>query len=237
MRNMEMLDVVYILRNGVKPDEIRYSLRSVEENFPHRAVWFYGGIPRGIEPDRMVGFQQQGYNKWRKVRDSLIRVCGNDDITEDFYLFNDDFYVMRPFEGYEPLIKGSLMHHVEVLERSIGCSSSYSEQLRSTAVELTRRGMDTLDYTMHTPFLVNRKKALETVCAFPECPMFRTLYGNMHRIGGRVAHDHKIQRIDTLPPEDAMFISTNDKSFRDGKVGEYIRETFTEPSRFEVLNG
>ena len=42
---MKKYDVVYILKNDVKPDEIRYSLRSIEQNLEHGNVWFFGGIP------------------------------------------------------------------------------------------------------------------------------------------------------------------------------------------------
>lgn len=50
--NMKKYDIVYILKNDVKPDEIRYSLRSIEQNLEHGNVWFFGGIPEGIRPDR-----------------------------------------------------------------------------------------------------------------------------------------------------------------------------------------
>ena len=35
-------------------------------------------------------------------------------------------------------------------------------------------------------------------------------------------------------PDDRDYLSTNDKTFHEGKVGEYIREVFNKPSRFEV---
>lgn len=42
---MKKRDIVYILRNdmGSDAEELRYSLRSVAENFPARNVWFVGG--------------------------------------------------------------------------------------------------------------------------------------------------------------------------------------------------
>ncbi len=44
-------DVVYILKNDIKSDELRYSLRSVCESFPCRNVVFIGGCPNDITPD------------------------------------------------------------------------------------------------------------------------------------------------------------------------------------------
>ena len=54
---MEMSDIVYLLREG-ENDELRYSLRSVERNFPHDRVIFYGGKPDGIEPDEYIHIEQ-----------------------------------------------------------------------------------------------------------------------------------------------------------------------------------
>ena len=46
-----MHDIVYILRNNIDTDEIKYSMRSVVKNFPFNSIWIYGGKPKGIEPE------------------------------------------------------------------------------------------------------------------------------------------------------------------------------------------
>ena len=71
---MDKHDIVYILRNDIDSDEIRYSLRSVEKYFPHGKVWFYGGKPAGIEPDEYVKVIQQGASKYAKVTNTLSAV-------------------------------------------------------------------------------------------------------------------------------------------------------------------
>ena len=48
----QLLDVVYVLKSNIDPEELRYSLRSVEKNFPHRYVWFVGSQPEGFKPDK-----------------------------------------------------------------------------------------------------------------------------------------------------------------------------------------
>ena len=40
-----MRDIVYIIKDDLPTTELKYSLRSVEANFPHRLVWFVGGKP------------------------------------------------------------------------------------------------------------------------------------------------------------------------------------------------
>ena len=87
-------DIVYLLREG-KNEELVYSLRSVEENFAYRRVWFAGGKPDGLEPDGYMPIKQDAPSKWQNVRNMLVEVCKNDNISKDFWLFNDDFFVLQ----------------------------------------------------------------------------------------------------------------------------------------------
>ena len=115
-----MYDVVYILKSDAAPDELRYSLRSICENLNFRKVWFYCGKPDGLEPDVHVPMIQTGSSKWEKARSSLVAVCKNDDITKKFWLFNDDFYVLKPCKNTKPYHRGLLQDHVKLIEKKRG---------------------------------------------------------------------------------------------------------------------
>ena len=226
-------DIVYILQNDYKSDEIRYSIRSVCKNFPYRKIWFYGGKPQGIEADQVIEVSQQGANKWERVNNTLREICQNDEITEDFWLFNDDFFVMKKVKKVEPMLDGTLWAKANrVSKRYGGRDSKYSAQLKETARALRDKGYDRLNYALHVPMLINRQKGLETIKTF-DLPMFRSLYGNQHRIGGIVVDDVKIQSLVDIPKGDEVFLSTDDKSFSEGAVGEYIRKAFPERCKYE----
>ena len=60
---MKKVDIVYILKNDIDSDELRYSLRSVCENFPCRRVIFIGGCPKDIVPDVYIPHEQIGHTK------------------------------------------------------------------------------------------------------------------------------------------------------------------------------
>ena len=228
-------DIVYILKNNYTSDELTYSIRSVCKNFPYRKIWFYGGAPEGIMPDVLVEYQQSGNNKWEKVRGTLTAICRNDEITPDFWLFNDDFFVMKKVSKLQPMVYGTLSGRVRRIQKKRGGrNSTYSMQLNETARVLNAMGYDSLDYALHVPMLINREKALQTLAAFPDCPMFRSLYGNHHSIGGVITKDVKIQSESQMPTGEEIFLSTNDRSFRDGKVGRYIREAFPDRCRYEL---
>ena len=234
---MRKHDVVYILRGNVAPDELRYSLRSIEANMTHGKVWFYCGCPEGIVPDEHVPGEQQGSSKWERVRDSLIKVCRNDKITKQFWLFNDDFYVLQKLEKTTPLHRGLLMDHVlDVERRHGGAQTGYTRQLRKCEDQLRQAGLTTLDYALHVPMLVDREKMLETLQMFPHCPMFRSLYGNYAKIGGDFMMDVKTVSRDKEIPEDALFFSTSNRAFG-GHVMEQLQERFPDPCRYEVGYG
>ena len=229
---MRRYDVVYILRADAGPDELRYSLRSIEENMTHGKVWFFCGCPDGIVPDVHVRMVQTGVSKWEKVRNTLIRVCSNEEITDKFWLFNDDFYVLQRMTKTTPLHRGELRDHVKGIEQRHGRPSGYTRRLKLCEKRLREVGLPTLDYALHVPMLIDKAKGLETLQMFPDCPMFRSLYGNYAQIGGELSEDVKTVDPDKIIPEDAMFFSTSNKSFA-GRVREQLEQRFPEPCRYE----
>lgn len=232
--NMNKYDVVYILKNRVRPDELRYSLRSIEENLEHGNVWFIGGQPNGIIPDRSISMQQTGILKWEKARSSLIRACENEEISERFWLFNDDFFVLKPMESETPYFGGMLRDHILKVEHRYGDKrTGYTRALRNCEQVLKGADLTTFDYALHLPILVDKKKMLEAIETFPDCPMFRSLYGNYAEIGGVQHEDVKIVGMSNKFSDDADFVSTGDSSFAYGRVGVQIRRRFPEACKYE----
>lgn len=226
-------DIVYVLKNGVQPDELRYSLRSVVRNFPFNKIWFYGGCPEGITPDKYVEFLQRGAGKWTKARSMYGAIMSNDEITDDFWLFNDDFYIMKPFNMTTPLTNGTLYMQAQRIESERGCQSGYTRRLKDCAKELKLRGLDRISYEVHTPMLINRARGLEILQTFSNDVPFRSAYGNYYEIGGIICPDVKINDVYQNPTGDETLLSTSDKSFAEGNVGEYIRGQFKRKCRYE----
>lgn len=233
-------DIVYLVKNSYRNEELRYSLRSVEANWKYKSVWFYGGCPEGLKPDHYVAVKQFGDTKWQRVRNMMVEVCTNDSITEDFWLFNDDFFVLKPKpENMKPLYNTTLEERIKKIEgRHGGIPTDYTKPLRHLVKTLKNANKGTLDYAVHKPMLINRKKMLEVLERFPDEPMMRALYGNYWNIGGTSRPDMKIQLTRWNGTANAMrewdFVSTSDASFQNGDVGRYLRDKFKTPSRFEV---
>lgn len=229
-----MYDIVYILKSDVAPDELRYSLRSVCENFPYNKVWFYCGKPDGITPDEYVPFNQRGVMVWEKTTSTIEAICKNKNITEDFYLFNDDFYIMKPVEDMPIYYDRTLYRRIQQIEkRRKGAGSLYSAQLRITREVLQDNGYKTFNYAVHMPMLINRKKALEVIRAYPNLHMFRSVYGNVCDVGGEQHSDVKIVDPNTKPKKDCDFLSTGDTPLAETEVGRYIIERFPDKCKYE----
>ena len=228
-----MKDIVYIIKDDLPTTELKYSLRSVEANFPHRLVWFVGGKPDTLKPDRMLRHPQTGPTKWDKIKSSMLEVVKQDELSDEFFLFNDDFFVMKPFEGkFVNYIDRLLEDRIQDFYKERGSLNRYAFSLWHTENELKLRGQSTHNFEVHIPMLLNKSKALEILSEY-EAPQLRSLYGNVSGCEVIDRPDVKVNRMDTVP-KDADFISTNDNTFCMGRIGEYIRETFKTPSPFEM---
>lgn len=227
-------DVVYILKNDIDSEELRYSLRSVCMNFPFRKVVFVGGKPSDIHPDIYMKDEQIGSTKWEKAKHSLLKALDNDELTEDIWLFNDDFFVMdRVKDGADVnYFNGTLGKRVIDLKMKNPRGSSYITNLERLKGHLTSINKDTLSFALHVPMLINRRKALDLLSSgIHACLMFRSYYGNFYEIECQYMKDVKVYDCKTVP--DTPFISTTDVSFAQGKVGEFLRKYFDKPCQYE----
>ena len=227
-------DVVYILKSDYKDGELLYSLRSVCMNFQFRKIVFVGGCPEGLYPDIHISHMQTGSTKWDRSMSSLKKALECDELTDDIWLFNDDFFVMDQHKStYETnYFNGTLEKKILDLKKNNPCGSMYINRLERLKGQLVNRGKDTLSFALHVPMLINRGKALELIeNTGMDKTMFRTLYGNYYEIPCQYMRDVKVHDLQTIP--DTSFISTSDKSFEKGKVGEFLRKYFEKPCIYE----
>lgn len=225
-----MNDIVYFVKDSEENEELKYSLRTLK-NFPHRKVWFYGGCPANLKPDHHVYVEQNEENKWQNVNKMLRLACKNKKITKNFWVFNDDFFVMKQIDKPTNYYNGDLYKRIVTLENKYNRITPYSQLLRDVCKELESMGATTKNYTLHVPMLINRDKALE-LFKISDFPGYRSLYANYFNIGGEQMRDVKITSKEKVY-KDGIYLSTDDKSF-EGKVGEQIREIFSDKCKYEL---
>lgn len=230
--NYKQTDIVFALREDIDPYELRYVLRSIDKNFPHRKVWFICGQPKGLKPDGAIKHKQTGNSKWALIRSSMWEVLENEEISDPFFWFNDDFFVMKPVKGkFVNFVDGNLEDRMNELHRDLGMTP-YCRTLFKVQQELKKLHKPELNFEVHLPMLIDKagmKLALKNISS----PQMRSAYGNYCELETVQHKDMKVYDLESVP-EDADYLSTNDETFRNGKVGEFIRQTFDKPSRFEV---
>ena len=79
------MDYVYICRSGDN-DELRYSLRSIEENMPDGRVWVVGHRPLWYIGD-FIPVEDIG-GKFDNIKNCIKVVAENQDISNNFILMN-----------------------------------------------------------------------------------------------------------------------------------------------------
>ena len=228
-------DIVYVIKNDYNSEELKYSLRSVCMNFPFRKIVIVGGCPDYAYPDIYIEDQQEGLTKWSRTRHSLVKALQCEDLTDDIWLFNDDFFVMDRVKAHEDknYFNGTLEKRIIDLNRKNPRGSSYINSLSVLRGRLLNMNKDTLSFALHVPMLMNRDKLLELI----KNPgvissMFRSYYGNFYEIECEYMKDVKVYDLETVP--DTPFISTTDESFKKGKVGEFLRQYYSKPCKYEV---
>ena len=235
-------DIVYMVKDSSPNEELRHSLRSVEKNWgPHGKVWIFGGCPAGIKPDRFIPIDMIMPGKWENTHRLMRLICECSEISEDFWFFNDDFFVMQPTsEDMPQQYNGTLPDVIELVERSEGGQVTYwTEQLRILVDGAEKEGFGQLNYEVHKPMLINRKRMLAVIGLYPGILFTRSLYGNFYQVGGKDTGDIMIkdphQPVWWIAKQKPMFLSSTEESFAAGEIGSYVRGCFPEPCTMEVI--
>lgn len=222
------MDVVYLCRRGDWNDELRHSLRSLQ-NLPHDRVWFAGYKPKWVRDAEEIA-TPRAHTPWEQTTANLRAAAEHPDVSEDFLLFNDDFFIMRPIAAMP------ILHRGIVTGEDVKGVSSYTAQLHHLARWFHEQGREhVLSYELHVPMAMTKTGVREVLdLDAPRQAVVRhkrTLFGNHFAVGGTLMHDCKIREKGARL--DRPFLSSSDASFQRWPVGEYVREAFPDPSPYE----
>lgn len=234
-----MRDIVYVVGPGESNEELRYSLRSLA-SLPHGRVFLVGSPPSWTAGVTKVAVAQQR-NKWLSSTLNLSVACSLDEVSDDFIYMNDDMFIMKPVSEIPVYHRGSLDQVIAAERESLRASprrSRYVNGAERTRALLVQQGLDAsalVSYEVHTPMPVSRREMGQAILLGQHLEVLhkRTLYGNLAHAGGILTADVKVTRQQPEWSPEWTFISTDDTAFARDAVGEYIRDTFTEPGPYE----
>jgi hypothetical protein len=228
------MDFVYICRDG-ENEELRYSIRSVLLSFPEAKVWVVGGKPKWYSGNHV--FLEQNDNKYANAVNNLKAVCDTSDISDNFILMNDDFFIIKKIETIEQFYNGLLSEKIDKFTKITG-SSMYIRKLITTNNKLNKLGFTKpLDYELHVPMPMHKAGLLYILNQYPEC-LWRSMYGNLFNVGGSQMEDVKVYKNKRHAARSAqitknsIYLSTEDTGLTI-MVDNIFKELLTNPSPYE----
>lgn len=236
-----MHDVVYSVKPSNDNEELRYSLRSLE-NIPHGTVYLAGYKPSWVKNVvHILNHQGRTTSKYLNSTNNWLKANALAELSDDYIYMNDDFFIMHKIQFIPTMHMGTLDAFINKYVSRFGMGA-YVDGSMATRTALRRLGIrdNLMSYELHTPFMVNKQKraalvdVIEPINIKHRVLHTRTFYGNYYGIEGIATHDVKIHNNSMPFSEKWDFISTSDDSFSNGKVGQYVRDTFTTKSRYEI---
>lgn len=229
------MHLVYPVRPGVKNEELRYSLRSVEANLPVESVTIVGYCPPWLKPDLFIAGNKH-VDKQRNVFGNVRLACEHDGVPDEFVSMNDDFFVLAPVTEIPVVYRGRLADHLELIHRH----GWWWKSMEATMRYLLEQGIeDPLSYDLHRPLPTVKRDMAKVLAEAADYqprnpPQWRTLYGNLAGIGGtQDADDVKVYSAKVEHRARGPFVSTTDSGFATTETGARIRAAYTTPSRWE----
>lgn len=228
------LTFVYICRAG-ENEELRYSVRSINQFFPDAKVWVVGEPPSWYDGDYIKVKQTE--TKYRNAFMNLGAIVNSKDIPENFILMNDDFYIIDEVESLSYFHEGPLIekynNYFDYYQ-----SSAYTKKIFETNHKLKKLGYDNpLSYELHVPFPVEKSK-LARVLRY-DTLLWRSMYGNMFNVGGNQMEDVKVYALVKMKFKNydyknptSPFLSSDDTSFEIVRRG-ILSKLFKKKSKYE----
>lgn len=245
-----MIDLVYVFKAGSKwnDNELRYSLRSAEKHFPHRNVVIVGDRPDWItnvihieEPDK---FSDINGGRYKNVIKKTRAACNDDRVSKQFVLMNDDFFFLKDTDTIEPFSIGSLDSMIEQFTKTYGGKrNQYINALKRTKRVLRDQNIENpISYAIHYPIVYDKVNFLhmtEEIEWLQKPCSWRTIYGNMFRIGSIEREDPKVNTAKDLESflqqdDHGDFLSISDQIALDTRFQFWIEMRFPHKSKYEI---
>lgn len=235
----DLPDLVYVVRPGDDNEELRYSLRSVAKNAPHRKVWIVGTVPTWVRNVEALPLEPHP-EKFANQRQSLEAACLRDELSDRFVLMNDDHFVIEKLTEWPTFHLGPSSAFINQHLESGRIRNTWVKAVRATAIWMDEQGHgDVLAYEAHVPLLFDKNLLAEMLAAYPG-GRYMTV-GEMYAVAGaggvgELVGNAKVktdEEFDAKLALDMPFLSTNEDSFEHLLVGDYIRTLFPTPSMYE----
>lgn len=241
------MDFVYLLKHDIEnnSEEFRYSLRSLC-NIPHERVVVIGDKPKWLKNVLHIPVAQDK-TKHENVNANIKAAIADNQISDEFVLMNDDFFIMQPLDKIEPLHFGNMQEVIDHYRERYQEDTPYIQNMVHAMKLLQSHGYaNPYSYELHMPMVMQRSKLKELYEEYDgRLYQFRSYYGNYAQVGGDKVTDVKVfldpthnDKLFNDNPRKYLasqqYLSATGGAFKKGIVGEFIRNVFVEKSSYEL---
>ena len=247
-----MIDLVYIVKEDERNEDLRYSLRSVAKFLPNNKIWIVGYKPSWIRNVNYIPVKQTE-DKWKNSVKNILEACKCNEISEDFVLMNDDFFAIKPIKDLKKSINLCLGNLDLSIQKYKNPKTDWEKAFLDVYELLESLDIEKpyYDFESHTPLLLNRKKYLETMSLSKVVEFMntnkvlhkRTLYKNVIKDSSKISI--LSQDVKVLSKEDTTEIKSNLCDWlsvgdnligkpRFSKLTKFLSNLFPEPCIYET---
>lgn len=235
------MDVVYILGSGSVWDnnEIRFSLRSVFKNVLDLGkVFIFGERPDWLQNVSHHFYPDPYPLKWRNAYYKISAACNYFDVSDDFLLMNDDFFIVKPIYAKDY----PYYYSVPLGSRNALLSSKFRTTLKETGRHLLKYKRPFLSFSVHRPIRYNKKSFLNMPIPVDSFRGFspRSFYCNYYGVRGIKCKDPLLSPLMKEKDFDHLTSDLTDFSIfsstaRSAVFHNWIKKKFPFASPFEKI--
>lgn len=232
--DLNKLDIVYPVRRLTEGNsELRYSLRSVAKNLPHRKIWVIGEEIEWLSSlvNRME-MKDEG-KAFENVNAKLMAAIENPLVSDPFIFMMDDIFVMQKIDEIPYYAIGRSLG--ERLRR-YDVYGSYARDLQEARYILWFEDKEDVDFEAHSPIIFQKAGLSRILSRWPKSGHRRSLYGNFFKKKPTYVEDFKIYGEKDEPDHSSPYISTCVESWRNSsKVYQFVTGEFDNVCEYETI--
>lgn len=221
-------------------EELRYSLRSIQQNLLHSDIQLMmvgDEPPAWLMPDEWVrGNLSTSTSTGARIMENVLRgVQKLQDIAKDVHLgdviyIDDDYFLLDPTSEVLVCDRGTLQDHVAKCQRDLRRGHWFTDTLYNTYAQLSLRGDVPLSFELHRPLPIDIDLVYETLSDAPENVFWRSWYGNGVCEESTFARDGRY--VGRSMPLGVPWISSEDEAW-EAWIAKKITPMFPTASRWE----
>lgn len=228
------LSVVIPLGTGsrLKDFELRMCLRSIETHLTgYKDIWIIGEHPDWLQNINHVPVKDTSHVPDFNIMKKITAACEHPDVSESFLFFNDDHFLLAPFDAktFPYYYEGDLAAYVK--NRGL---DGYGTRANNTLKVLQSKDLPLKYFDIHTPIIYHKEAFITHVSKQnwrDHGFIIKSLYANSLRVEGESLHDNKINK----PPEPNMTIFSTMPHLK-ASVIRALKELFPIKSKYERVD-